>query len=273
VIRTGTEGTPEQPNDRTTERLVVEALCRSGLYEALALGFRPPTEETVARLASPEGAGALADAAAVLDAEWQSDLAPLVRRLAASPGPTSLESLEASYRRLFGHTARGKVPAYETEYGEDSLFLPAQEMSDLGAFVGAFGLALRPTAHERIDHIACECEFMLFLARKEAYAVERGDHRVAEEVRCAARLFLRDHLGRFGPAFGKKLARADPDGFYGSLGELCAAFVAQECRRVDVPVGSEVLRLRSAVDPEVPMACGTGTELLQIQGLASAKSE
>ena len=32
------------------------ALCRSALWEALALGFRPPTGETVARLASAEGA-------------------------------------------------------------------------------------------------------------------------------------------------------------------------------------------------------------------------
>ena len=35
------------------------ALCRSALWEAFALGFRPPTSETIARLASQEGAAAL----------------------------------------------------------------------------------------------------------------------------------------------------------------------------------------------------------------------
>jgi len=240
------------------------ALCRSALYEALALGFRRPTVETVARLASAGGAAALADAAAVLDGERDSDLAQRVRRLASSPVPPSLEALQAAYPRLFGHTARGAVPPYETEYGEDSPFLPAQEMSDLAAFFRAFGLALRPAGHERIDHIGCECEFLLFLARKEAYALERGDQAMREETRRAARLFLRDHLGRFAPAFGKKLAREDAGGFYGALGELCAAFVTQECARAAVAAGPEVLRLRSTTDADAPMACGSGEQLLQI---------
>ena len=240
------------------------ALCRSALYEALALGFRPPTVETRARLASAEAASALADAAAVLDGERDTDLAQIVRRLVPSSLPPSVEALEASYRNLFGHTARGRVPPYETEYGEDSPFLPAQEMSDLAAFFRAFGLALRPAGHERIDHISCVCEFLLFLARKEAYGLERGDQATREETRRAARLFLRDHLGRFAPAFGNRLAREDPGGFYGALGELCAAFVTQECAWAHVAAGPEVLRLRSPSGADAPMACGTGEQLLQI---------
>ncbi len=259
-----------------TETLKAEvdvALCRSALYEALALGFRPPTAETVDRLASPEGASALADAAANLDVAWGTDLADLVRAVAPSPRRPVACSLDTDYRRLFGHTARGSVPPYETEYGEDSLFLPAQEMSDLAAFFRAFGLVLNPAGHERIDHISCECEFLLFLARKEAYALERSLIAIHEGTRQAARLFLRDHLSRFAPAFGKKLAREDPGGFYGALGELCAAFVAQECARIGVPAGPEFLRLRSTSDGNVPMACGTGNgpELLQITGLSSTE--
>lgn len=262
------------PEAETLREGVDLALCRSALYEALALGFRPPEAETVARLASLEGALALAAAAALLDDAWGTQLADLVRRVAASPRRPTLEELVADYRRLFGHTARGLVPPYETEYGDDSTFLPAQEMGDLAGFFGAFGLALRPTEHERIDHIGCALEFLLFLARKEAYALERGERAMLEETRGAARLFLRDHLGRFAPAFGKKLAREDPGGFYGALGELCAAFVAHECARVGVPAGPEFLRLRSPSDGNAPMACGTGTEpgLLQITGLASQET-
>lgn len=239
------------------------ALCRSALYEALALGFRPPAAETLARLASPEGASALAEAAAVLDGERNADLAERVLRLLPA-GPLSMEALASSYRRLFGHTVRGRVPPYETEYGEDSPFLPAQEMGDLGAFLRAFGLALHPAGHERIDHISCECEFLLFLARKEAYALERGDRVMREDTRRAARLFLRDHLGRFAPAFGKRVAREDPGGFYGALGDLCAAFVGQECARLQIPAGPEALRLRSASDADAPASCASGPQLLQV---------
>jgi hypothetical protein len=46
-------------------------------------------------------------------------------------------------------------------------------------------------------------------------------------------------------------------GFYGRLGDLCAAFVAAECRRAGAPVGLELLRLRSAEPSDAPMACGT----------------
>jgi len=244
------------------------ALCRSILYEALALGFRPPTPETISRLASAEGAHALAAAAAVLDSVWDSDLAPLAHRPSAPRPPCSLADFHASFRRLFGHTARGAAPPYETEYGEDALFQPPQEMSDLGGFYQAFGLTLRPSEHERIDHIACECEFLLFLARKEAYALVHDDAAMLEETRRATRLFLRDHLGRWAPAFGRKLGREGQGGFYGALGDLLVGFVAHECARVGVAAGPDLLRLRSASLGDAPMACGSGDDLLQIESPA-----
>ena len=231
------------------------------MWEALALGFRRPTDETVARLASAEGAQALAAAAALLDVDRRADLAARVRRLARRDG---VAALEESFRRLFGHTARAAVPPYETEYGEDSLFLPAQEMADLAAFYRAFSLTLSAGAHERSDHIACQCEFLLVLARKEAYALERDDAAMAEAAGRAARLFLRDHLGRWGPALGGKLARSDPDGFYGALGGLCRAFVTHECARLGVAAGPEFLRLRSPLPADAPMACGSAAEIPEV---------
>jgi DMSO reductase family type II enzyme chaperone len=237
------------------------ALCRSALYEALALGFRPPTRETVARLASAEGALALSDAAAVV----AEGLAGHGLALAGPEGASDLEALDASYRRLFGHTARGPVSPYETEYGQDALFQQPQEMGDLAGFLRAFGLALRPEAHERIDHVSCECEFLAFLCRKEAYALNQGDEAMAGEARRAGRLFLRDHFGRFGPTFARRLTREDRGGFYGALGAFCLAFLASECLRLRVPPGSEFLQLRAVDFDDAPMACGTGSELLNIE--------
>jgi len=129
-------------------------------------------------------------------------------------------------------------------------------MSDLGAFFLAFGLQVAAGARERPDHIACECEFLLVLARKEARAQELGDTPMWEATRAAARAFLRDHPGRWAPAFGANLARLDSDGFYGALGRLLAAFAAAECRRVGVTAGPEFLRLRSTAPDDTPIGCG-----------------
>jgi DMSO reductase family type II enzyme chaperone len=224
------------------------ALCRSALWDALALGFRPPDAETQARLLAGEAVAALADAADVLD----EGLGAAVRRL----GVGTPEALAGAHSRLFGHTARGAVPPYETEYGADSLFQPVHEMSDLVAFYRAFGLTLRSGARERPDHVSCECEFLAFLARKAAWAEEHGDAEMLAATERATVRFLRDHVGRWAPAFGRLLARRDPDGLYGALGRLCVEVVAVECARLGVPAGPDVLRLRSAALPAVPAACG-----------------
>lgn len=233
------------------------ALCRSLLYEALALGFCAPNQEVAERLASAAGSTALAEAAFLVDAE----LGDQVLELARDPG--EVEQLPRRFLLLFGHTSRGPVPPYETEYGTDALFLQPQEMADIAGFLRAFGLVLERQQHQRVDHISCECEFLAFLCRKEAYALEQGDDDMLAQTCKAQRLFLRDHLGRFGPALGRKLARED-DGFYGALGQLSAAFLEGECRRLGLPVGPAHLELRPAEDDNVPMACGTESELLQI---------
>lgn len=231
------------------------ALCRATLYSALALGFRPPEEETIARLCSTDGSAALASAAAFLDPNEEAGLAAACPRLTAH---SSLLTLTEAYRKLFGHTARGEAPPYETEYGAEALFQQPQEMGDLMGFYRAFGLTLNSQEHERADHVSCECEFLSFLALKEAYALERGDAAMLEETRRAERLFLRDHLGRFLPAFAKKLSREDGNSFYGILGDLACAFIGLECARFRVPAGPENLTLRPADDERVPMACGSG---------------
>ena len=61
-------------------------------------------------------------------------------------------------------------------------------------------------------------------------------------------------LGRWAQAFGNKLAREDPGGFYGALGGLCTAFVVSECRRVGVSAGPDFLR-RSPDLAAAPMGC------------------
>lgn len=247
------------------------ALSRATLYGALALGFQPPAEELFYRLLSKEGTSVLEAAAALLDDSPDSGLAPAVSALAATGAP-SKEELDASYGRLFGHTAHGKVSPYGTEYGAEALFEQPQELGDLAGFYLAFGLTLKPGEHERLDHISCECEFLSFLSLKEAHALEQGDGSMLEETRKANRLFLRDHLGRFVPALAKRLSRADRGGFYAALGELCRRLVATECARLSVPLGSDGLTLRPAGESGVPMACGGGSECAFMPGASGPES-
>ena len=80
------------------------ALCRATVYSALALAFRPPTDETVARIIEPENSAALAAAAAVIDSDGKTNLAGAIDDLA---GPAAaVSTLASSYRALFGHSPR-----------------------------------------------------------------------------------------------------------------------------------------------------------------------
>ncbi len=231
------------------------ALCRSILYDALSLGFRPPTHESVERLAKPEAAEALADAAFAIDSGH--NLSQLARKLGQFDAPDALETIAKTFSYLFGHTARGEVPPYETEYGAASLFQQPQELSDISGFMRAFGLVMEKASHERIDHISCEFEFMCFLCRKEAYAIKNNDDAMLDVTSKAQSRFLRDHLGTFARAFACRIERADSDGFFGALGALCGAFIQSEAKRIGITLGPEHMQLRSTEEDNVPMACAS----------------
>lgn len=241
------------------------ALCRSILFEAIALGFRPPNEDMLIRLGSVEGTRALMDAALAIDGD---DLAGRIQGLAVPEGNGELQILCDAFLKLFGHTAQGSAPPYETEYGSGATFLQPQELADIAGFLGAFGLVIDKSQRERVDHISCECEFLCFLSRKEAYALQHMDRDMLEITRDAQRLFLQDHLGRFAPAFARRVAEEDGAGFYGALADFCGAFIKAECQRLEVEVGSEHRQIRPPSLDDAPMACGTCPELPANQEIA-----
>lgn len=241
------------------------AYCRAAIYSALALGFLPPTGETLSRLLTDESRACLARAAGQFHPELEADFVSRIEALSRANDNQS-SALAARYRVLFGHTARGEIAPYETEYGNEALFQQPQELGDLMGFYRAFGLDMKPGKHERPDHISCEFEFLMFLALKQAYSLEQNDREMWQETSKAEKLFMGDHLGRFLPAFAGQLQREDPCGFYGSLGELCRRFVAAEANRLQVPLGAANLGLRPADDSRIPMACGSGTECAAMPG-------
>jgi TorA maturation chaperone TorD len=248
----------------------VGALARSVLYETLALGLQPPTRETLQRIESEEARRTLALAAETVDPEGTSGLADAVLRLTRL-GPANPDDLALRHSQLFGHTARGPVCPFETEYGTEALFRQPQELADIAGYYAAFGLKPRAEDGERVDHVSCECEFFGFLGRKEAFALrdepDASEARLEmlETTRKAARSFLKDHLGRFGTAFGLKLSEEDGGGFFGLLGVLLVTLLKLESERLHVTLGAATLDLRSTAEEEVPMGCGSGEQLVQLQ--------
>jgi TorA maturation chaperone TorD len=260
------------------------SLARAVVYRMLSMGFQPPTEARLEEIGARDGFRAVTAAAQYLDGvnarsgvRLQADLtgrqadrtglASAAAHLAALTVPDA-DALAASFWRLFGHTTRGLICACETEYGPDNGFHQPQQLADIAGFYFAFGLHPVAATDTRADHIACECEFMDFLSRKQAHLLDQADAGAAETLdvtRLAERSFLREHLGRFGRAFAARVATEDGDGYFGALGRLLLAFVDAECTRVGVEAGPVDLIVRPDEPDETPMACGTAEELIQIQ--------
>lgn len=232
------------------------AMARAFIYRFLAQAFADPTEGNWAWLSATENRRSLQSAVRVL-AGGAPALAEAADAWLARLEPKEFETFLESYLAAFGHAARGRCPLNEIEYGDikaDPLFQP-HRLADLAAFYRAFGLEVADGADERQDHLCLELEFMCVLAAKEAYALE---HQLepGELPTChdAQRRFLREHLGRWTPAFSRRLARLAGDSALGSLANLLQALIEAECERQGIPPGSEDLLLRP-VDEAAESLC------------------
>jgi DMSO reductase family type II enzyme chaperone len=167
------------------------------------------------------------------------------------------------YVAVFGHAARGSVPMNEIEFGEpkaDALFQP-HRLADLAAFYRAYGLNMAEDAGERQDHLCVELEFMSVLAAKEAYALDGqvgGDALLA--CRESQRDFLREHLGRWAPAFARMLMTRAGPGPLSAFAALLRAFVESDCARFGVAAGADHLVVRQADDEAERLCEGCGLQ-------------
>ena len=229
------------------------AMSRSFIHRFLACAFADPEERGWRWLGSTETRAAFWSAVkALVSPSLESTALSFIRQLT----PDSIDSFTDDYLAAFGHAARGGCPLNEIEYGElraDPLIQP-HRLADLAAFYRAFGLEVGDDASERHDHLSIELEFMSVLAAKEAFALE---HQLDDELalcRDAQRDFLREHLGRWAPAFGRRLRSTIGDCALGSLGDLLRVFIESECARFGVAAGSEDLLLRP-VDDDAERLC------------------
>jgi len=208
-----------------TEELT-RAGARSQAYAFLALAFEAPDDARPAALR--EGWDRLAGGVTLLaDASSRSaanELRPAIAALSA-------DALGRAYTRCFGHAMSKDCPPYEAEYGQAHVFQKTHTLADIAGFYRAFGLDLAADAHERIDHVSVELEFMHFLCAKEAYALARG-HPAEQLALCreAQRKFLCEHVCRWAFGFSRRVAARAGDTVYQGLGQLLDAFLAAELR-------------------------------------------
>ena len=249
---------------------VDDALARSVIYRTLSVGFQMPTDERLHQIGARDGFPILAAALDHLDgrtARPRMDAAAARLRAMTVPG---VDALADSFVRLFGHTTRGLICACETEYGPDAGFHQPQQLADIAGYYLAFGLRPVVASDTRLDHIACECEFMDFLNRKQAVLLadesrSADGQDTLEVTEHAERTFLREHLGRFGRALAARVLSEDAHGYLGALGRVLLTLIEAECARVGVGPGPIELVVRPDAADETPMLCGTHDELIQIQ--------
>ena len=192
------------------------ALARAVAYDFLAQAFAYPAED---RFEDLQGLAHL-----VLNhGVWM----PLVR-LSALVSQYSPEQLQHEYSSALTLGSSPDCPLFETAYFGADPQQQTQRMADVAGFYRAFGVD-SSGSDTRPDDLSVELEFLGFLCRKEAYALEHaGPPRVAQ-VRKAQRLFFEEHAGRWAGVAGKRLAALASAGmFYGAAGAALEAGIGAE---------------------------------------------
>ena len=198
----------------------------AALARLLSLGFGPPDGETLEEMAAiARGLGAR-----------DESREPVSALLEALEGASSGE-LAGEFVRLFDGEVR--CPPYEGSYEADP-FRHARQMADVAGFYRAFGAQV---SGERPDHAGAELEFLSFLSARRVAALAEGGGDAEEVCAKAEDSFLLDHLGRWFPAFCRKVTAETSSPFYAALALLGERVVRRELARRGLrpePLGKRV---------------------------------
>lgn len=141
----------------------------------------------------------------------------------------AVDELRSQYIDIFD---RGSAvnSLYETEYGRGRAMVKGNELADIGGFYKAFGFELggEGSVHEMLDHVSVELEFYALLKMKQEYLSRENDAEGIEIVQDARKKFLKEHLGRFIGAIGKRPGVVGSL-FYSALFDCYVKLVEKEC--------------------------------------------
>jgi TorA maturation chaperone TorD len=140
-------------------------------------------------------------------------------------------NLSPAEEHTFLFHRQAHCPPYESSYYPAGL---EQNLADIAGFYRAFGLRVAPEAHERVDHIGSQLEFVAVLCAKEVRALQNDLTEQAEICRAARRAFLADHLGRWAPAFAARVKDKARLPLYPALTEALMALLTREAGELGV---------------------------------------
>lgn len=238
------------------EAEAAQARSLAAAWALTAAGLRDPDEALLGALSDgeflAEAEASLSALDPVLAGDWNR-----FRRAAAAAGR---EGLRQERARILGHAVRGPCPPYEIEYGPEHFLGKSRRLGDVAAFYRAFGVDVSADAREREDHAAMEAEFLSFLCLKRALAADRGEEERAAVCRDAERLFLEEHIGRFLPAFARRVEEREPGAALCAAARLAAATAAVHASLVRARLGSPEMELRplGTLEEETVVSCSSG---------------
>lgn len=226
-------------------------LERAATARLLSIGLTAPDAATAGELRAL--AAALAEGAEAGD--------PIVALARALRDDEAVADLPYAFEALFG----GEVPCppYEGSFERDP-FRGTRQMADAAGFYRAFGAGSDGPAAERPDHIACQLEFVAFLAARRMAAEAADDRSAAATCAEAEDAFLRAHLGRFMGTVCTSIAVTTESPIYLALAQVGSAFIAAELRARNIEPGEVRRPARSGVEGD-EVTCG-GCALADLAG-------
>ncbi len=218
----------------------------AALWRLLSLGFAPPTEDT------------LAEVEALADVLSEAEPIPELHRVLEAVRGVWPADASAQYAWLFRGTVR--VAPYEGSYEIDPI-QQGRQMADVAAFYRAFGAQAHGPVAERPDFVGCELEFLAFLELRRLGAAQSDEDeshvRLLDDIGDS---FLRDHAGRWLPAFlADVLAAAADAPLYRELAALGLRVVRDELARRGIESSLPKRPARLSVEADT-FECGSAAQ-------------
>lgn len=218
------DGSAIAEDEKTLARTAMEG---SNLYGFLATVFRDePSADFIEHIRSPVFLNALREVQIDLDTGFLE-----------GPEKTLLEELAVEFARLFLGPGPHISP-HESAQIEHAEQLMGRQTHAVERFIQGAGFDYKADFHGLPDHISVELEFMADLTRLEGEAWEKADFDAALNCLEYEKDFLDTHLGRWAPAFCRKVEEQAELSLYGAMARLTTAFLTQE--QVDVARRREI---------------------------------
>jgi DMSO reductase family type II enzyme chaperone len=232
-----------------TDGQVVHAETRSAIYQALALGWRYPSQGAFQAYRRGQYLGDLLQLASSLP-----HLADLVARedgtidqVRDELAHMSFEVFEHLYVATFGGGSREpRCPPYEGLY--DNRRERAAVIAEVTGFYRRCGLKPNRCGdwREVPDYLSVELELLAFLAYKEARMAQEGAEELLDGYRWAQKDFLERHMVGWLPVFAGKLTEEETPPFFPYLARLSIGFTRAELELLRNLAGADYARWMGA---------------------------